>query len=183
MLSLSASNALRTYRYVLFATHAILPDEDRGWREPALILAHPERGDGFLTMADVLGLTLDADVISLSACQTGDGVYTRGDGVRGLTQAFMYAGTPVVSVTLWELNDVSAPKITAAFYAALKNGESAANALRDAKLALLHGKRELLRDPYFWSPVVIFGDGNLTRTPSGAAATETVGPPDAAPPP
>jgi CHAT domain-containing protein/tetratricopeptide (TPR) repeat protein len=166
--SCASTGCLSDYRYVLFATHAILPDEDRGWHEPALVLAHPERGDGFLTMADVFGLTLDADVVSLSACNTGNGDYTRGDGVRGLTQAFMYAGTPVVSVTLWELSDEAAPLMTPAFYAGLNAGESAASALRAAKLKLLHGDDALLRDPYYWAPVVVFGDGNVASNASDA---------------
>jgi tetratricopeptide (TPR) repeat protein/CHAT domain-containing protein len=150
---------LRDYRYVLFATHAVLPDEVEGLLQPALVLAHPERGDGFVTMSDVLGLTLDADVVSLSACNTGGGTLTHGDGVRGLTQAFMFAGTPVVTVTLWQLSDAAAAESTPAFYAGLTAGKSPAAALRDAKLALLHGDDALLRYPFFWAPTVIFGDG------------------------
>lgn len=150
---------LRDYRYVLFATHAVLPDEVEGLLQPALVLSHPERGGAFLTMGDVLGLSLDADVVSLSACNTGRGELTHGDGVRGLTQAFMYAGSPVVSVTLWELNDLAASKLTPAFYAGLKAGKSPSDALRDAKRGLLHGADELMRFPFYWAPTVIFGDG------------------------
>jgi CHAT domain-containing protein len=150
----------------LFATHAVLPDEVEGLVQPALVLAHPERGDGFVTMSDVLGLTLDADVVSLSACNTGRGTLTHGDGVRGLTQAFMFAGTPVVTVTLWQLSDAAAAESTPAFYAGLKAGKSPAAALRDAKLALLHGDDALLRYPFFWAPTVVFGDGATRGTAS-----------------
>jgi CHAT domain-containing protein len=150
---------LRDYRYLLFATHAVLPDEVEGLLQPALVLAHPERGEGFLTMGDVLGLTLDADVVSLSACNTGRGTATRGDGVRGLTQAFMYAGTPAVTVTLWELSDAAGAQLTPAFYAGLKDGKTPAEALRAAKRELLHGDDPLFRLPYFWAPTVLFGDG------------------------
>jgi len=150
---------LRDYRYLLFATHAVLPDQVEGLAQPSLVLAHPERGEGFLTMGDVLGLSLDADVVSLSACNTGRGTVNHGDGVRGLTQAFMYAGTPVVSVTLWELSDLAASQLTPAFYGGLRAGKSPAEALRDAKLALLHGDDAILRFPYFWASTVIFGDG------------------------
>jgi len=150
---------LRDYRYLLFATHAVLPDQVEGLAQPSLVLAHPERGEGFLTMGDVLGLSLDADVVSLSACNTGRGTVSHGDGVRGLTQAFMYAGTPVVSVTLWELSDLAASQLTPAFYAGLRAGKSPAEALRDAKLELLHGDDAILHFPYFWASTVIFGDG------------------------
>jgi CHAT domain-containing protein/tetratricopeptide (TPR) repeat protein len=152
---------LRDYRYLLFATHAVLPDQVEGLAQPSLVLAHPESGAGFLTMGDVLGLSLDADVVSLSACNTGRGTASHGDGVRGLTQAFMYAGTPVVSVTLWDLSDLAAAHLTPAFYAGLKAGKSPAEALRDAKLALLHGDDAILRFPYFWASTVIFGDGGM----------------------
>jgi tetratricopeptide (TPR) repeat protein/CHAT domain-containing protein len=156
----AAGPCLRSFRYILFATHAVLPDEVEGLVQPALILSHPERRqEGFLTMGDVFGLTLDADVVSLSACNTGNGAYVRGDGVRGLTQAFMFAGTSVVTVTLWELSDLAAAKMTPAFYAGLKNGKSPADALRDAKLQVLHGGDRLLTFPYFWAATVAFGDG------------------------
>jgi CHAT domain-containing protein len=154
---------LKDYRYVIFATHAVLPDEVSGVLQPALVMAHPY-DDGFLTMGDVLGLSLDADVVSLSACNTGGGTPTHGQGVRGLTQAFMYAGTPVVSVTLWDIADAAAEQITPAFYAGIKAGESPAEALRSAKLQMLHGDNPLFQDPYFWAPTVLFGDGaNVER--------------------
>jgi CHAT domain-containing protein len=156
----AAGPCLRSFRYILFATHVVLPDEVQGLVQPALILSHPERRqEGFLTMGDVFGLTLDADVVSLSACNTGNGAYVRGDGVRGLTQAFMFAGTSVVTVTLWELSDLAAAKITPAFYAGLRDGQSPADALRDAKLHVLHGDDPLLTFPYFWAATVAFGDG------------------------
>ncbi|GAC1311318.1 MAG: tetratricopeptide repeat protein [Vulcanimicrobiaceae bacterium] len=149
---------LADYRYILFATHAVLPDEVRGLLQPALVLSHPDV-DGFLTMGDVLGLRLNADVVSLSACNTGRGVATRADGVRGFTQAFMYAGTAAVSVTLWELDDRAAQHLTPAFYAAMARGEPPARALRSAQLAMLHGDDRLLRYPFFWAQTVLFGDG------------------------
>jgi CHAT domain-containing protein/tetratricopeptide (TPR) repeat protein len=162
----AAGPCLRDYRYILFATHGVLPDEVEGLLQPALVLAHPERGEGFLTMGDVLGLTLDADVVSLSACNTGRGIVTRGDGVRGLTQAFMYAGTPVVAVTLWESSELAAPRLTPAFYRGLHAGDSPAQALRAAKRELLHGDDPLLRLPYFWAPTIVFGDGASAARPS-----------------
>jgi tetratricopeptide (TPR) repeat protein len=149
---------LKDYRYVIFATHAVLPDQVSGLLQPALVLAHPN-DDGFLTMGDVFGLTLDADVVSLSACNTGGGTPTRGDGVRGLTQAFMYAGTPAVTVTLWDIADAAAQQITPSFYAGLKAGKSPAEALRQAKLQMLAGGNPLFADPFFWAPTVLFGDG------------------------
>jgi CHAT domain-containing protein len=163
----SRGPCLSDYRYLLFATHAVLPDQVAGLLQPSLVLAHPDRGNGFVTMGDVFGLSLDADFVSLSACNTGGGTYVRGDGVRGLTQAFMYAGTPAVSVNMWELSDVAGSQISPAFYAGLKAGKSPAEALRDAKLAILHGPDPLLQQPYFWGPTVIFGDGARSAAGKG----------------
>jgi len=162
VLDLNASDALRTYQYVLFATHAVLPSEIEGLTQPAIVLAHPERGDGLLTMADVFGLSLDADFVTLSACSTGVAAGdTSGEGISGLTRAFLYAGTPALSVTLWEVDDAAAPQITPPFFAAMHAGKlSAAQALRRAKLAMIASSQARFRHPYAWGPSVIFGDGD-----------------------
>ncbi len=162
VLELNASDALRTYQYVLFATHAVLPSEIEGLTQPAIVLAHPERGDGLLTMADVFGLSLDADFVTLSACSTGVAAGdTSGEGISGLTRAFLYAGTPALSVTLWEVDDAAAPQITPPFFAAMHAGKlSAAQALRRAKLAMIASSQARFRHPYAWGPSVIFGDGD-----------------------
>jgi hypothetical protein len=98
LLGLSASEtglrqvALRQYRYLHFATHADLPGTVRGIREPFLILGQVEnRGsdDGFLTLSEVLGLGLDADLVVLSACSTGRGKLMEGEGVAN------FAGLPL----------------------------------------------------------------------------------------
>jgi tetratricopeptide (TPR) repeat protein len=154
----SKGPCLKDYRYVIFATHAVLPDQVSGVLQPALVLSHPN-DDGFLTMGDVFGLSLDADLVSLSACNTGGGTATHGEGVRGLTQAFMYAGTPAVTVTLWDIADAAGQELTPAFYAGLKSGKSPAEALRQAKLQMLNGGNPLFADPFFWAPTVLFGDG------------------------
>lgn len=150
---------LKDYRYVLFATHAVLPDAVHRFLQPSLVLAHPERGDGYLTMGDAFGLSLNADLVALSACNTGQGIATHGDGVRGLTQAFMYAGTPVVSVTLWETIDSANKVLMPSFFAGLANAKSnPSEALREAKLQFLSDP--LLKHPFFWAPTVLFGDAD-----------------------
>jgi CHAT domain-containing protein/tetratricopeptide (TPR) repeat protein len=162
VLELNAADSLKTYRYVLFATHAVLPNQIRGLTQPAIVLAHPERGDGLLTMADVFDLALDADFVTLSACSTGvaEGEAS-GEGISGLTRAFLYAGTPAISVTLWEVYDEAAPRITPSFFAGMHAGKlTASEALRQAKLAMLKSPEARFRHPYAWGPSVIFGDGS-----------------------
>ncbi len=155
---LNASKRLRQYRYLLFATHAVMPDLVHDIIQPSLVLAQPDAG-GYLTMAGVFGLSLNADLVTLSACDSGGGVATQGEGVQGLTQAFMYAGTPAVSVTQWEIVDSIAQTFTPAFYARLAKGEAPSQALRETKLELIRGNDPLLQHPFFWAPMILFGDG------------------------
>jgi CHAT domain-containing protein/tetratricopeptide (TPR) repeat protein len=157
---LNADGSLKDFRYVLFATHAALPDTISGIAQPSLVLAHPT-SDGFLTMGDVFGLSLDAQLVMLSACESGGGTTTKGEGVQGLTQAFMYAGTPVVSVTQWEVVDDVAEHFTPDFFLRMHHNATPAQALRGAKLAMIHGSDAMLQHPFFWAPTVLFGDGAL----------------------
>jgi CHAT domain-containing protein len=167
VLALNAAGQLKSFRFLLFATHAVLPGEIHGLSQPAIVLAHPERGDGLLTMSDVFDLSLDADFVALSACNTGVAAAgAGGDSISGLTRAFLFAGTPAISVTLWEVDDAAAPQLTPPFFAGMHAGAaSAAQALRRAKLALLQSPQARFRHPYAWGPSVIFGDGDRPGAP------------------
>jgi CHAT domain-containing protein len=157
---LNVSKRLRDYRYVLFATHAVMPDRVQDIIQPSLVLAPSDAG-GYLTMAGVFGLSLNADLVTLSACDSGGGVATKGEGVQGLTQAYMYAGTPVVSVTQWQIVDSVAQTFTPAFYLRLAKGESPAQALRETKLDMIRGSDPLSQHPFFWASMILFGDGSV----------------------
>jgi CHAT domain-containing protein len=159
VLGLNQAAQLPAYRYLVFACHGILPGEVDRVLEPALVLSHPEK-DGFLTMGDVFGLKLNADLVSLSACNTGRGAEVKGEGVMGLTRAFMYAGTPSVAVTLWSVESQSAKLLNVGMHNYLHQGKGRAEALREIKLALLRGEKgEKYRHPFYWAPFVVFGDG------------------------
>jgi CHAT domain-containing protein/tetratricopeptide (TPR) repeat protein len=159
ILSLNQDVRLSAYRYLVFACHGILPGEVDRVVQPALVLAHPEK-DGFLTMADVFGLKLNAELVSLSACNTGRGSHVRGEGVVGLTRSFMYAGTPAVAVTLWSVESNSAKELNVGMYRYLSQKHGRATALQEIKLALLRGEKgNEYRNPFFWAPLVVFGDG------------------------
>ncbi|MGP6192099.1 MAG: CHAT domain-containing protein [Vulcanimicrobiaceae bacterium] len=163
VLALNDAKQLQAYQYLVFATHAVLPNEVEGVTQPAIVLAHPDprKGDGFLTMADVFGLALNADFVALSACDTGVATQGGGDGISGLTRAFLYAGTPAISVTLWEVDDEAAPQLTPPFFAGMHAGKlTPAEALRAAKRAMIASPSPGLHHPYAWAPAVIFGDGD-----------------------
>ncbi len=115
-------------------------------------------------MADAFGLQLNADLVVLSACNTGRGEQIKGEGIMGLTRAFMYAGTPAVEVTLWSVDAQASYQINPRFFRHLKDGLPLAAALRQAKLDLLAEAEEdedleHFRHPFFWAPFVVFGDG------------------------
>lgn len=164
IMRMNEADRLKDYRYLVFSCHGILPEEVDSVRQPSLVLSHPDpqnKGDGFLTMADVFKLRLNADFVSLSACNTGMGKIVRGEGVIGLTRAFMYAGTPALMVNLWSVESQSAKLLNTGFYRNLKEGTHRAEALRRSKLHLIQGEEgDHLRHPFFWAPSVIFGDGS-----------------------
>ncbi len=150
------SGRLDDYHYLLFAMHGVLPEEVEHVAQSALVLS-----DDFLTMADVFGLQLNAGLVSLSACNTGMGTRVKGEGVMGLTRAFMYAGTPTVAVTLWSVESLSAKELDIGFFHHLNEGKSPARALQTIKVHMLQGKYgEKYRYPYYWAPFVAFGDGS-----------------------
>ena len=111
-------------------------------------------------MADVFGLQLNTKLVALSACNTGRGIPVNGEGVMGLTRAFMYAGTPAVAVTLWSVESRSARDLDIGFFRQLNAGLPPAQALQAIKVQMLRGELgESYRHPYYWAPFVVFGDG------------------------
>jgi len=158
VLELNKYEELDDFRYVLFATHAVLPDELSYITQPAVLLSYPKKG-GYLTMADVFGLQMNADLVTVSACNTARGENIKGEGVRGLTRAFMYAGTPAVAVTLWSVESLASKQLGIHFFTQLKNKQPLAKGLRQAKLAMLKNDKSHYRHPYFWAGFVVFGDG------------------------
>ncbi|NJO17987.1 MAG: tetratricopeptide repeat protein [Thioploca sp.] len=162
LMQLNDNKKLKDYRYLLFATHGIIPGKTSYFDQPALALAHvhPETGQGLLKMADVFALELNAELVSLSACNTGLGQNERGEGMIGLTRAFMFAGTPVIAVTLWSVDTYATEQLNVNFFEQLGKINNPAEALREVKLKMIHGIQEKYRHPYYWAPFVVFGNMN-----------------------
>ncbi|MGM0576324.1 MAG: CHAT domain-containing protein [Myxococcota bacterium] len=129
--------ALHRYRFVHLATHGYAGDSMEGGRLPALFLGPGDGEDGVLGIDEVSDLRLDADLVVLSACGSGRGPLTPGDGLGGLTGAFLQAGASAVMATLWAVEDTHAARMMDVFYERLSDGASQARALREARLALL----------------------------------------------
>jgi CHAT domain-containing protein len=155
---------LDQYRYVHFAAHALIDEECPARSGIALSIPGDSKAnskeDGALQMGEVMRLKLHADLVTLSACRTGLGQLLKGEGIIGLTRAFLYAGAESVAVSLWNVNDIATASLMKAFYKNLNRGLSKDDALRQAKLELLHGRQRAWRHPYYWAPFVLVGDAN-----------------------
>jgi CHAT domain-containing protein len=112
-----------------------------------------ELADGPLTLRDAAALPLSGTMITLSACETGLSRIAPGDEMVGLVRGFLMAGAPTVLSTLWTVDDAGTAELMGSFYRALRAGGSAAQALRQAQLAV----RETRAHPYFWAPFALHG--------------------------
>lgn len=121
------------------------------------------RGDGILTALEAAGLDLwGTRLVTLSACDTGVGEVRNGEGVYGLRRAFMLAGAETLVMSLWPVTDASARDTMVGYYARLRAGAGRGDALRQAKLAILH--QSATRHPYYWAAFIQSGDWTRLRT-------------------
>jgi len=149
------SKPLDEYRILHFACHGFL--DDRTPMRSALVLTlddDPEE-DGFLQAREVSNLRLDADLVVLSACQTGRGRLENAEGVLGLPRTFFCAGARSTISSLWKINDKSTAKLMPEFYRYLAAGNNKARSLRLAKLNML---RSRFSHPFYWAAFVLNGD-------------------------
>ncbi|MGH9328976.1 MAG: CHAT domain-containing protein, partial [Vicinamibacterales bacterium] len=151
--------ALADYRFIHFATHGVVNQDVPTLS--SLILSLVDRTgrprDGLVMLPDIYDMTLNADVVVLSGCQTALGKQVRGEGPIGLARAFMYAGVPRVVASLWPVDDLATTELMKRFYRGmLVDGLPPAAALRTAQRELATSRR--WASPYFWAPFVLQGD-------------------------
>lgn len=153
------SNDLADYRYLHFATHGLLNSvhPELSGLVLSLVDEKGEPEDGFLRAHEVFNLKLSADLVVLSACQTGLGKEVRGEGLLSLTRGFMYAGAPRVVVSLWNVNDEATAELMVDFYKAILSGKmSPAAALRAAQIDV--SKQKQWANPFYWAAFTIQGE-------------------------
>ncbi|HVG31107.1 MAG TPA: CHAT domain-containing tetratricopeptide repeat protein [Pyrinomonadaceae bacterium] len=152
------TRALDGYRVLHFATHGLLDTERPQFTGLALSVAGDGADDGFLRVDEVFNLRLGSPLVVLSACETGLGRERRGEGVIGLTRAFMYAGAPTVGVSLWSVADRSTAELMPDFYKRYlaSQSHSPAAAMRAAQQQMIAGKK--YSAPFYWAPFVLVGD-------------------------
>jgi CHAT domain-containing protein len=177
--NVKAEGRLNQYRFLHFAAHGLLNEnkpqfsglilslpqqedsrpktQDPRPTNPQSAIRNPQSEDGLLQVYEIFNLKLNAELVVLSACETGLGKEVKGEGLIGLTRAFLYAGTPSVAVSLWKVEDRSTAELMTRFYRHLKDGRTKAEALRQAQLELIDDGR--YAHPYYWAPFVLVGEG------------------------
>jgi CHAT domain-containing protein len=147
------------YATIHLATHGVLDNRDP--LNSYLLLTKTEdetENDGLLHAREIIDLNLDADLAVLSACETGNGRISPGEGVIGMSWAFLVAGARSVVVTQWRVNSASTARLMENFYQAMArqrdlNGRSKSQAIREASLRLLKDRR--YSHPFYWAGFVL----------------------------
>lgn len=151
---------LRRASNLHFATHAVassdLPEHS------GLVLGSTAGGDGLLQAFEIFGLSLNADLVVLSGCDTALGPEVSGEGMMGLTRAFLYAGADAVVISLWPVEDRATRELMTGLYCRLGDADPA-TALRDAKLEL--ARKPGFDHPFYWAPFVLVGGLEPSRSP------------------
>lgn len=138
------------FSYIHFATHGQFnPDSPL---KSALLLAPDSESNGMLTADKLYSLKLDADLVTLSACETGLSKIANGDDLVGLTRGFLYAGCNSIVASLWKVDDLATATLMVDFYSGL-NRMNKQQALRTAQLMT----KKKYAHPYYWASFQLTG--------------------------
>lgn len=146
------------YSVLHFATHGVVNPQEP--KLSALVLSETldTLEDNFLEAHEIEKLKLNAELVVLSACESGLGKYAEGEGMLSVAYSFMRAGTPSVVMSLWRINDYSTSVVMELFYKHLSKGKSKSKALRQAKLDYLLKAKGNTTHPAYWAAFVQMGD-------------------------
>jgi len=177
--------ALSDYRVLHFATHGLLAQDPQCLPEPGLVTSLDEGGDTLLETSEIVGLKLDAELVVMSACDTGAGAgraaeeligfrdvgggyAAGGESLNGLARSFFFAGARNVLSTHWSVDDRATQELMVGFYGAVAsdNEITIAEAMRKSQAALVEGAE--LSHPFFWAPFATIGDGARKLRLAGA---------------
>ena len=158
---------IENFEIIHFATHSLV-DERMPMYSSIMLNAsreHPDNltienpDDGLLMLLEIFNLNLSrSKLITLSSCETGFGKLLNGEGIIGLSRAFIYAGSPSILASLWKVKDSPTSLLLQGFYSNIKNNNiSKARALKNAQLQFINSNK--YRHPFFWSSFIIIGDG------------------------
>ena len=137
--------------------HAVVDNSQSGISR--LLFSDENSGSDDLYLEELYGLSLNADLAVLSACNTGVDKSKSGSDIESFQRAFTFAGVPATVASLWEVPDQPTKEIMVSFYKNLKTGDSKSEALRQAKLEFLERRQGTkLAQPYYWAGFVLYGD-------------------------
>ncbi len=143
----------QNFSYLHIASHGEFNGDEP--LKSRLLLAKDSADDGNLTAGDIYDLKLDANLVTMSACETGLGHVANGDDIIGLTRALLYAGTSNVVASLWQVDDLATSLLMTAFYKNLMKGDPVRLALRNAQQSV----KARMPHPFFWAPFFVVGQG------------------------
>jgi CHAT domain-containing protein len=143
------------YGVLHFATHGILNHKYPLYS--SLVLLGDDTEDGLLHTYELYNMQLNAELVALSACNTGVGAIQKGEGAMSVARGFSYAGCPNIAMTLWPISDQATQILMENFYRNLMRGMPKAEALRKAKLTFLEAGSGLICVPSVWSGLSLVG--------------------------
>ncbi len=155
---------LKNYQVLYFATHGLLPNDLECLPQPSLVTSPPEvlqdKDDGFLDMEEILQLNLDADLVVLSACNTGGPDKKGGENLTGLARAFFFAGARSLLVSHWPAADEATVKLMTGVFDRMHNNPNMglAESLQRVQQEFLSSQN--FTHPFFWGNFTMVGDGN-----------------------
>lgn len=142
----------KKYAFIHLATHGLINEN-----QPALSRLYFGSGteDGRLYTSEIYNLKLESDLVTLSACETGLGKLSKGEGVLGFTRALLSAGANNIVVSLWRVSDTSTTDFMIDFYDQMLQSNKYGQSLQLAKQNMIHNS--LYAEPYYWAPFLLLG--------------------------
>lgn len=148
-------NEATKYGVLHIATHGILNHKYPLYS--SMVLLGDDKEDGLLHTYELYNMHLKAELVALSACNTGVGTIQKGEGAMSIARGFAYAGCPNIAMTLWPVSDQATQVLMENFYTFLMQGMPKAEALQKAKLNFLDEGEGLICVPFFWSGLILVG--------------------------
>ena len=153
-------NSTQSYKLVHFATHGFVMDGNADLSAVILNQTPATKEDGYLTANEIESLKIPADIVVLSACQTGKGMIVSGEGVQGLSSSFFVAGANALIVSMWSVSDNSTQIFMQKIYEMVKKENTtfkdAVGKIKKRFLAGEFGKE--YQKPYYWAPFIYIGN-------------------------